>query len=77
MTPEEAKRRVAEQDAELAALEKKVVQLAATNAGPVLMAIVQGLIEMVCAMQGDHFHKHNKIRFYRGVLQMLDAKGVS
>jgi len=77
VTPEEAKRRVADQDAELAALERKVAQLAAENSAPVLLAIVRGLVEMVCAAQGEVFRKHNKIRFYRGVLAMLGEKGIA
>lgn len=77
MTPEEAKKRIAEQDAELAALETKVAQLAMTNSGPVLLAIVRALVEMVCAAQGDIFRVHNKIRFYRGVLTMLQQKGIA
>ena len=77
MTPEEAKKRVAAQDAELAALERKIAQLAATNSGPVLLAIVRGLVEMCCAAQGEVFRTHNKIHFYRGVLAMLDQKGIS
>jgi hypothetical protein len=76
VTPEEAKKRNAEQDAELAALEKKIAQLASTNSGPVLLAIVRGLVEMVCAAEGDIFRRHNKIRFYRGVLAMLGEKGI-
>jgi hypothetical protein len=76
VTPEEAKKIVAEQNAELEALENKVAQLAEANAGPVLLAIVRGLIEIVCAMQGQAFRTHNKIRFYRGVLAML-GKGIS
>lgn len=76
MTPEEAKKRNAEQDAELAVLERKVTQLAATNSGPVLLAIVRGLVEMVCGADGDVFRRHNKIRFYRGVLAILDKNGI-
>jgi hypothetical protein len=77
VTPEEAKRHLAEEDAELATLETKIAQLATTNAGPVLFAIVRGLVEKVCGAQGEIFRKHNKIRFYRGVLAMLDQKGIS
>jgi hypothetical protein len=76
VTPEEAKKRNAEQDAELAILERKIGQLASTNSGPVLLAIVRGLVEMVCAAEGDIFRRHNKIRFYRGVLAMLGEKGI-
>jgi hypothetical protein len=77
MTPEEAKRRVAAQDAELAALEQKVAQLATTNSGPMLLAIVRALVEMVCGAQGDIFRVHDKIRFYRGVIAMLGEKGIA
>lgn len=77
MTPEEAKRLVAEEDAELVALETKVAQLATTNATPVLLAIVRGLVEMVCGAQGEIFRKHNKIRFYQAVLAMLERKGIA
>lgn len=77
MTLEEAKRRVAEQDAELATLERKIAQLATTNSGPVLLAIVRALVEMACGAQGDIFRTHNKIRFYRGVLAMLGEKGIA
>lgn len=77
MTPEEAKRHVTAQNAELAALEKKIAQLATTNSGPVLLAMVRALVEMVCAAQGEIFRTHNKIRFYRGVLTMLEQKGIA
>lgn len=77
MTPEEAKTRIAAQDAELASLEAEVARLAADHSGPVLLAIVRALVEMVCATQGEVFRAHNKIKFYRGVLAMLREKGIS
>ncbi len=77
MTPEEAKARIAEQDAELRGLEDEISRLAAEHSGPVLLAIVRGLVEMVCAAQGEVFRAHNKIRFYKGVLAMLRQKGIS
>jgi hypothetical protein len=77
VTPEEAKARVAAQDAELRGLEDEISRLGADHSGPVLMAIVRGLVEMVCAAQGDIFRVYNKIRFYKSVLAMLRQKGIA
>jgi hypothetical protein len=77
VTPEEAKAHVAARDAELRGLEGEITRLATSHSGPVLMAIVRGLVEMLCAAQGEVFRVHNKIRFYRGVLALLRQKGIS
>lgn len=77
MTPEEAKARVAAQNAELAKLEAEVTRLATDHSGPVLMAIMRGLVEMVCSAQGEVFRVHNKIKFYSGVLMILRGRGIS
>jgi hypothetical protein len=74
---DEAKARVTAQNAELARLEDDVARLASTHSGPVLMAIMRALVEMVCAAQGPIFRVHNKLKLYQGVLAMLRAKGIS
>ena len=77
MNIDEAKARVAAQDAKLRALEVEVARLASTNATPVLLAILRALVEMACAAQGPHFTVLNKTKFYEGVLLMLREKGIS
>ena len=77
MNIDEAKARVAAQDAKLRALEAEVARLASTDATPVLLAILRALVEMVCAAQGPHFTVLNKTKFYEGVLRMLREKGIS
>jgi hypothetical protein len=77
MTPEEARAHRQKQDADLAALEAEVARLAREHPTPVLLAIVRGLVEMVCGAEGAVFRQHNKIRFYSGVLQLLRGKGIS
>jgi hypothetical protein len=77
VTPEEAKARVAAQNAELRQLEAEVARLASTNATPVLLAMLRALVEMVCGAQGSVFVVHNKINFYKGVIGMLREKGIS
>lgn len=77
MNLDEAKARVAAQDAKLVQLEEEVARLAAQHSGPVLLAIVRALVEMTCAAQGKVFVTHNKINFYSGVLGMLRQKGIS
>jgi len=74
---DEAKARVAAQDAKLHALEAEVSRLASTNATPVLLAILRALVEMVCQAQGPNFAAHNKIKLYQGVLLMLRENGIS
>jgi hypothetical protein len=70
---EQAKERVAEQDATIARLEAEIARLAQADASAVFMAILRALVETVCATQGQHFIVTNKIRFYRGVLAMLQG----
>lgn len=77
MTPEEAKARVAAQDAQLRSLEAEVGRLASTHPTPVLLAMLRALVEMVCAAQGSHFAVLNKIKFYEGIRRMLREKGIS
>ena len=77
MNIDEAKARVAAQDAKLCALEAEVARLASANATPVLLAILRALVEMVSAAQGPHFAVLNKTKFYEGVLRMLREKGIS
>lgn len=77
MTPEEAKTRVAAQDAKLRALEAEIARLASTHATPVLLAMLRALVEMVCAAQGPHFAVLHKTKLYEGVLLMLREKGIS
>jgi DNA-binding FadR family transcriptional regulator len=77
VTPEEAKARVAAQDAKLRALEAEVARLASTHATPVLLAMLRAIVEMVCAAQGPHFAVLNKTKLYEGVLLMLREKGIS
>ena len=76
MTPEEARAHRQKQDAELRSLEQEVSRLAGAHPTPVLLAIMRGLVEMVCAAQGEVFRELNKIKFYRGVLGMLRQKGI-
>ena len=77
MNIDNAKARVAAQDAKLHALEAEVARLASVNATPVLLAMLRALVEMVCQAQGPNFVVHNKIKFYGGVLLMLREKGIS
>lgn len=77
MTPEEAKARVAAQDARLAQLEAEVARLASEHATPVMLAILRALVEMVCAAQGQVFVTLNKTKFYEAVLLMLRKNGIS
>jgi hypothetical protein len=74
---DEAKARVAADNAELARLEGEISRLASQHSVPVLMAIVRALIEMVCGAQGEIFRVHNKTKLYQGVLAMLHHKGIS
>lgn len=69
--------RVAAQNAELAGLEEEIARLAIDNAGPVLLTMMRGLVEMVCAAQGEIFTVHNKLKFYRFTIGMLKQKGIS
>ena len=77
MNKEEATARVAAQSAELAGLEADISRLAQLHTAPVFLAIMRGLVEMVCGAQGEVFRVHNKIKFYRGVLAILRHKGIS
>lgn len=77
MNIDEAKARVAAQNAELSKLEAEVGRLAQEHGPQVLMAMMCALVEMVCAAQGDVFRVHNKIKLYGGVLMMLREKGIS
>lgn len=76
MDMEEVKRRVAAENAELERLEAEVARLAVDHAGPVLLTMMRGLVEMVCAAQGDVFRLHNKLKFYRFTLGALGQKGI-
>ena len=77
MNSDEAKLRVAEQNAKLHDLQTEVARLASEYATPVLFAMLRALVEMVCAAQGANFTLHNKTKFYEGVLLMLREKGIS
>ncbi len=80
MTPDEEAKiraRVAEQKAQLRALEDEVARLARAHATPVMLAMLRGLVEMVCAAQGAAFVDIFKTKFYKGVLLMLREKGIS
>ena len=77
MNIDEAKARVAAQDAKLRALEDEVARLASVHATPVLLSMLRALVEMVCAAQGPHFTVLNKTKFYKGVLLMLHENGIS
>jgi hypothetical protein len=74
---EQARARVAEQDAKLRELEAEIGRLASTHATPVLLAMLRALVEMVCQSQGPHFAVLKKIKLYEGVLLMLRDKGIS
>ena len=76
MNIDEAKARVAAQDAKLRALEAEVARLASANATPVLLAMLRALVEMVCQAQGPNFTMHNKIKLYEGMLLLLREKGI-
>lgn len=76
MNQEEAKARVAAQDAELAGLESQIASLASHHGVPVLMAMMRVLIEMACGAQGEVFHVMNKIKLYRAVMRLLSSKGI-
>lgn len=76
MTPEEA-RRIADADrARLRDLEDEVARRANMAPGPVMLALVRALVEMVCARDGAHFATLYKRRFYEGVIRMLDQRGI-
>jgi hypothetical protein len=77
VTPEEAKARLEEQKAKLRAMQDRVDQLAVTNTAPVMLAMLRSLVEMVCAADGPNFTLHNKLKFYEGVLLLLQSKGIS
>lgn len=77
MTPEEAKARLAAEKEKLRAFQAEVERLAATHSGPVLLAMLRALVEMVCAAQGPNFTLYNKTKFYEGVLLMLRDKGIA
>lgn len=77
MNNEEARARVAAQDAKLRDLEAEIARLASTHATPVLLAILRALVEMVCLSQGPNFAVLKKIKLYEGVLLMLRDKGIS
>jgi len=76
VTPGEARAHRQKQDATVVALEAEVARLAREHPTPVLLAIVRGLVEMVCGAEGAIFRQHNKIKFYSAVLQMLRGKGI-
>jgi hypothetical protein len=71
-----ARERVRQEDEKLAGLEAEIARLATTLPGPVLLALVRVLVEMVCSAQGPTFRVHNKIKFYEGVLGTLRQNGV-
>jgi len=84
VTPEEleaeaakARKHVAEREVQFRALEAEVSRLASTQPTPVLLAILQALVETVCAAQGPYFTIHNKTKFYKSVILMLREKGIS
>ena len=77
MNIDEAKARVAAQDAKLRGLEGEVARLASAHATPVLLAMMRVLVEMVCSAEGSNFTVHNKINLYDAVLLMLREKGIS
>jgi hypothetical protein len=74
---DEAKARVAAQDAELVQLETEISRLAQTHAVPVFLAMMRALVEMVCSQQGAVFRTHYKLKLYQGVMAMLRGKGIS
>jgi hypothetical protein len=74
---DEAKARVAAQNAELAQLESEIARLATKHSVSVLMAIVRVLIEMACGAQGEIFRVLNKIKLYEAVLSILKQKGIT
>ena len=77
MTPEEAKARVAADNAKLRGLEEAVAHLASKHATPVLLAMFRVLVEMVCAAQGPNFTHYNKMKFYEAVIRLLREKGIA
>jgi hypothetical protein len=74
---DDAKARVAAQDAELAQVEAEIARLAQAHVVPVFLAMLRMLVEMMCAAQGDVFRNHYKLKFYQGVMEMLRRKGIS
>jgi hypothetical protein len=77
VTPEQAKELIAAEDHKLQALEAAIARLASASPTPVLLAMLRALVEMVCAAQGQVFVVHNKIMFYKAVIEMLNRKGIS
>lgn len=77
MNIDEAKARVAAQDAKLHGLENEIARLASAHATPVFLAMMQALVDMVCAAQGQNFVVFNKIKLYEGILQMLRKNGIT
>jgi hypothetical protein len=74
---EQTRAHLAREKVELAELEAKVADLAQQNIGPVMLAMMRGLVEMVCGRDGAVFRDHNKVGFYRGVLALLASKGIT
>lgn len=77
MTPEEAKRRVAEQDAEIARLEAQIADLAGRHPAQAMLQIITALVDTVCGINGPNFYALNKLRFYRAVIAALGRKGIT
>lgn len=77
MNIDDAKARVAADDAELARLEGEIARLAQAQPTPVFLAMMRLLVEMVCSQQGSVFRNHYKRKLYEGVLELLRRKGIS
>ena len=74
---EEVKARQAVEKAAIACLEDKIARLAKEHMLPVLLVMMRGLVEMVCAQHGEIFRDHRKHKFYEGVLLMLRQRGIA
>jgi hypothetical protein len=74
---EEVKARQAVEQAAIARLEEEIARLAKEHMFPVLLVMMRGLVEMVCAQHGEIFRDHHKHKFYEGVLLMLRQRGIA
>lgn len=77
MNLEEAKARVAAEDAELKRMESEVARLAQEHPTPVFLALLLGIVETVCASHGAVFRNHYKLKLYRDVIALLHHKGIA
>lgn len=77
MNIDEAKARVAAQDDKLKRLEDEFERLSTVHGTPVMMAMLRIMLEVMFNANGPNLVVHNKIKFYTGVIGLLQQKGFS